>query len=115
MQYVNSNDIPWSKGDHGVRYVMRGPNTEWGILRLKPGQSSADYGQHIHERVEETFYFMEGSPRFVIGGVEHQVKPGDAYRVDPGETHNLINDTDENVVAVFIKWPFDPSDRIPVE
>lgn len=115
MDYANANEIAWSRGDHGAKYIMQGPNVEWGIVKLKPGQSSKDYGKHIHKVVEETFYFLEGTPRFIIAGKEHHVKPGDAYRVAPGEEHDLINDTDRDCVAVFIKWPFDPSDRIPVD
>ncbi len=112
MDYANSNEIKWSLGDHGVRYVMQGPNVEWGILKLKAGQSSADYGKHVHKEVEETFYFLEGAPRFVIAGEEHRVKPGDAFRVVGGESHDLINDTDSDTVVLFIKWPFDPGDRV---
>ena len=115
MQYENAGEKTWSLGDCGAKYIMQGPNVEWGIVKLKAGQSSADYGLHIHHTVEETFFFLEGTPRFIIAGKEHQVKPGDAFRVEPGETHNLINDTGQDCVAVFIKWPFDPSDRIPVE
>jgi len=65
----------------------------------------------VHHEVEETFYFLQGSPLFVIDGVEHRVKPGDAYRVEAHESHDVINDTAEDLVAVFIKYPYNPEDR----
>jgi len=111
MQKVNVNEIPWSWGDSGVRYVMQGPHVEWGVLKLKAGQSSKDYGKHVHHEVEETFYFLSGAPKFVIEGEEHRVRPGDAYRIEPKEDHDLINDADEECVAVFIKFPYNPHDR----
>lgn len=111
MQKINSNDIQWSWGDSGVKYVMQGPHVEWGVLKMKPGQSSKDYGKHVHHEVEETFYFLQGTPLFVIDGVEHRVKPGDAYRVEAHEAHDVINDTGEDLVAIFIKYPYNPADR----
>lgn len=114
MQHRNANDLPWSHGESGAKYVMRGPYVEWGVVRMKPGQSSKDYGRHIHRVVEETFFFLEGSPKFVIDGVEYRVRPGDAFRIEPEEKHDLINDTEQDCVAVFIKYPYLPDDRIPV-
>jgi quercetin dioxygenase-like cupin family protein len=113
MEYRNAEDLAWSMGDSGAKYVMRGPHVEWGIVKMKSGQSSKDHGKHIHHVVEETFFFLQGTPRFIINGVEHRVRPGDAFRVEPNEHHNLINDTDEDCIAVFIKYPYLPDDRIP--
>lgn len=111
MKKIDSNAMDWSLGDAGVKYMQNGQGYEWGIVKLKPGQSSKDYGLHIHHIVEETFYFMQGTPKFVIQGEEHRVHPGEAYVIEAYDKHNLINDTDEDCVAVFIKYPFDPSDR----
>ena len=111
MQKVNAKEIDWSWGDAGVKYVMQGPNVEWGVLKMKPGQTSKDYGKHVHHEVEETFYFLSGTPKIVINGEEHRVRPGDAYRIEAHEEHNLINDTDKEFVAVFIKYPYNPADR----
>ncbi len=115
MKYRNADEVSWSMGDAGAKYMMQGPNIEWGLVRMKPGQSSRDYGRHVHRVVEETFFFLEGTPKFVINGVEHRVKPGDAFRIDAGEKHDLINDTEEDCVAVFMKFPYLPDDRIPDE
>ncbi len=113
MKYRNADELSWSMGDSGAKYMMQGPNIEWGLVRMKPGQSSKDYGRHIHRVVEETFFFLEGTPKFVINGVEHRVKPGDAFRIEAGEKHDLVNDTEEDCVAVFMKFPYLPDDRIP--
>ncbi len=113
MLKIDTNEMPWSLGESGVKYVAQGPNIEWGILKMKPGQSSEDYGRHIHHVVEETFYFISGNPKIVINGEEHRVRPGDSFRIDPNDSHCLINDTDEDFTALFIKHPYDPTDRHP--
>lgn len=114
MRKVDSNAMPWPLGESGVKYLGQGPGYEWGVVKLAPGQSSKDYGLHIHHVVEETFYFLSGTPKFVIQGEEHRVKPGEAYVIEPRDRHNLVNDTEEDCVAVFMKYPYDPSDRHPV-
>ncbi|MGI6458163.1 MAG: cupin domain-containing protein [bacterium] len=114
MKKVDSNSLNWSLESSGVKYMVQGPNIEWGILKMKPGQSSLDYGKHIHHVVEETFYFISGSPKFIINGEEHRVKPGEAYVIEPYDDHCVVNDTDEDFVAIFIKHPFMPEDRHPV-
>jgi uncharacterized RmlC-like cupin family protein len=42
------------------------------------------------------------------------VRPGDAFRISPGEVHNIINDTGATVDAVFIKSTYRPQDKIDV-
>lgn len=115
MKRIDTNDIPWTLGDSGVRYAVKGPNIEWGVLKMKPGQSSYDYGKHIHHVVEETFYFISGSPKFVINGEEYRIQPGDAIVIEPYDDHALVNDTDEDMLALFMKHPYIPEDRHPVE
>jgi hypothetical protein len=39
---------------------------------------------------------------------------GDAFRLDPGDVHDIINDTNEPIDAVFIKSTYDPKDKVDV-
>ncbi|AEE96996.1 cupin domain-containing protein [Mahella australiensis] len=109
MQLVNEYDLSFRNGDSGPKYLFRGPNIDWGVLLLKPGET---LGKHYHNHVEETFYFMKGIPVINVNDVEYHVKEGDAFRVEPGDTHDIINDTDESVKLVFIKYPYAPEDKV---
>ena len=109
MQHVNEFELNYRDGASGAKYLFRGPNLDWGVLLFLPGQQ---LGPHHHERVEETFYFTSGSPKMIVNGVEHRVRTGDAFRLDPGEVHNIVNDTDEPTTAVFIKSSYDPKDKV---
>lgn len=109
MQRVNEKDMDFRFGDSGPKYMFRGPNVDWGILVLKPGQSLKS---HYHNQVEETFYFLEGRPMMIVEDQEYRVEEGDAFRIEPTEKHDLINDTQHDVRAVIIKYPFMPKDKM---
>jgi len=109
MQVVNEHDLEFRHGDWGPKYLFRGPRYEWGVIVFHPGQ---ELGAHKHTQVEETFYFEQGAPLMVVDGQEHRVREGDAFKLDPGEAHNIINDSDGDVRIIFIKYPYLPDDKM---
>ena len=111
MERVNEHDLEYRDGDSGVKYLFRGPHTDWGVLKFLPGQ---ELGQHKHERIDETFYFTAGEPMMVVNGEELRVRQGDAFRMEVGDVHNIVNDTDRSIEAVFIKSAYDPKDKVNV-
>ena len=50
----------------------------------------------------------------VVDGTSIRVKPGDAFKLSPGEAHNIINDADEDTRIIFIKAPHVPGDKVDV-
>jgi mannose-6-phosphate isomerase-like protein (cupin superfamily) len=111
MDLVNEHDLEFRHGDHGPKYLFRGPHHEWGIIVLRPGD---ELGIHKHEQVEETFYFETGAPQIILDAGPRRVRPGDAFRLIPGEVHNIINDSDEPTRIIFIKCPFLPEDKVNI-
>ena len=109
MERVNEFDKSFPKGDSGVKYLFRGPNIDWGVLVLKPGES---LGKHGHKEVEETFYFPDSAPMFYINDILYRVKPGDAFRIEPSESHHIVNDTERPIKIIFIKHLYRPEDKI---
>jgi len=109
MERTNESEKAFRKGDSGPKYLFRGPKHEWGIIVLKPGEKM---GLHDHKEVEETFYFIEGTPKMVVDDVPYQVKPGDAFRIEAHEKHDVHNDSDSVTKFVFIKCPYLPDDKI---
>ncbi len=108
MQKVNEGECTFRGGDWGVKYFMRGPRIDWGVILLKPGQSM---GEHGHTQVEETFYVVQGSPRLIVDGKEISTEQGDVFRLDPPERHDIRNDTQETAKVIFIKTPYLPDDK----
>jgi len=112
MERVNEADCEFRHGDHGPKYLMRGPHLDWGIIVFRPGQA---LGKHCHNEVEETFYFLEGTPLMVVDDEEFRVTPGDVFRLEAPECHNIINDTEADTRLVFIKTPSLPDDKVDVD
>lgn len=108
MQHVNENDCEYRGGDCGVKYLMRGPKIDWGVILLKPGQ---EMGEHGHKEVEETFYFIHGRGKMVVDGTPHPAAVGDMFRLEAPERHNIVNDGDTDMKVVFIKTPYLPNDK----
>ncbi|MFW6119082.1 MAG: cupin domain-containing protein [Planctomycetota bacterium] len=109
MERVNANELEYRHGDSGPKYLFRGPNIDWGLIRFQPGET---LGAHYHDEVEETFYFTRGAGVFKVNGVEHDIAAGDAFRVEPGETHDVLNTGDEPLDGVFIKDRYSPDDKV---
>lgn len=112
MQHVNENDLEFRGGASGVKYLFRGPKIDWGVIVFAPGER---LGHHYHERVEETFYFVEGGGVMIVNGTEHRIRVGDAFRLDPTDRHDIVNDTSAPLKAVFIKSTYDPKDKVNVD
>jgi len=112
MEIAYEQDKPFRGGTSGVKYLCRGPRIDWGVILFAPGEQ---LGRHMHREVEETFYFVEGAGgRVIINEREHPIRVGMAVRVEPGEVHNIVNDTRTPLKAVFIKSPYNPSDKVDV-
>ena len=109
MERTNEKSIEFRHGDHGPKYLFRGPHYEWGVFVLKPGQSLS---AHKHETVEETFYFEAGAPQMVVDGEAHRVVEGDVFKLEPGEGHDIINDAETDTRIIFIKAPYAPDDKV---
>ena len=111
MKIINENDLEYKGGDSGPKYMIRGPLIDWGIILYKPGEK---LGEHYHNKTEETFYILEGTPTFMIDGKKMMMKSGDAFRLDMKVKHDIINESDKDCKILFIKTPYLPDDKVSV-
>ncbi len=111
MEKVNESQMSYRGGASGVKYLFRGPQIDWGVILLLPGER---LGAHYHEQVEETFFLLSGRATLLTGGQEVPLVPGDAVRLTAPEQHDLRNDSDVPARFVFIKSPYLPKDKIDV-
>jgi quercetin dioxygenase-like cupin family protein len=102
MKKVNESEFEYRFGDNGPKYLTKGPNVDVGVVVLKPGQ---DFPNHYHTTCEEIFYVLEGEIDFYINYKKVPVKPGDMIQCSPNDSHYLINNSDQNFKAIFIKSP----------
>jgi len=113
MKIINEKDEQYRFGESGPKYLLRGPNIDFGVVRLLPGE---DFPDHYHNKIEENFFILEGEIDFLINGeIKYHAKPGDLIHISPPETHYLKNNGNVPAKAIFVKAPFDPKDKVNVE
>lgn len=113
IRVVNQRDIPFRNDDlSGPKYITRGPNVDFGLVRILPGE---DFSTHHHSKVEEIFYTLRGECEIFMDGERHLLRPGDLIQVPPPCDHYLRNVGTELWEAVFVKSPYDPKDKVDVD
>ena len=111
IKKVNEHDFEYRGGESGVKYLMRGPSIDWGVILLKPGEFMAPKA-HGHNFIDESFYFLDGNGVMIIDDKEHEAPEGSVFLVEPKEMHNIKNDTDKTIKIIFIKGEYKPEDKI---
>ena len=92
MYLVDSRDKEYRHGDHGPKYLMKGPRSNFGLCQLRPGEVATP---HVHRIMEENFYVLKGKLQVEINGVTTIVEEGQMFHIEPGEFHKVSNPTDE--------------------
>jgi len=110
MKQVNEKDFPFRGGESGVKYLMRGPSIDWGLILLKPGKQMAEKA-HGHKLLDETFYFVKGDGVMIVNDKEFGALEGSVFLVEPKEMHNIRNDSQKPIKIVFIKGDYKPDDK----
>ena len=70
------------------------------LLRIPPGQKPYPY--HSHSAQWEFYYVLAGSGAVRHEGGTEPIRTGDAFLFLPGEAHQLINDSSEDVVIFVV-------------
>jgi len=112
VEHRRLEDTEFRLGEFGPGYVIRGPRTDLGLVRLRPGD---DASNHFHAAIEETFVVLEGHATLWVDGRRNfALSVGDVYQMQPGEQHYFVNEGDVEFRALFVKAPFDPEDGVQV-
>jgi len=111
LKKVHENDFEYRGGASGVKYLMRGPSIDWGVILLETGELMADKA-HGHSIIDETFYFVEGNGVMIIDDQEYQATQGSVFLCEQKEMHNIRNDSDKPIKIIFIKGEYKPNDKL---
>lgn len=111
MYVVDEKDEAYRFGDSGPKYLMKGPRSNFALVRFNPGQ---DFGAHYHEIMEENFYVLEGKIDIYVDDVKHTLVAGELMHIEPGEVHYVRNPYDEPIVMISTLAPYQEVDKIEV-
>lgn len=90
--------------DHETLLVMREDPDELEVEGTwRPGGSSPP--PHLHPAQDESFEVRSGRLTAVVGGVQHELGPGDRLQIPRGTPHRMWNAGSENAVALWRTRP----------
>lgn len=110
---INEREVKYRFNDvSGPKYLLRGPNADFGLVVLMPGE---DFKTHYHDHIEENFFTLEGFAEIHVNDRVICLEPGDLCHLPPNHPHYLVNKGDRPWKAVFFKAPFDEKDKVDVQ
>jgi mannose-6-phosphate isomerase-like protein (cupin superfamily) len=69
---------------------------------LPPNTSSL---KHYHPTTEESYYILAGTGRIILDDESRTVSAGDAVAIPVNAVHQILNDTEENLVFLAVCAP----------
>lgn len=104
MEAKRTEGLGGGQGPALVRDLLLDPQAKrhcrlYSQITLLPGSS---VGIHEHRNESETYFILSGSGLYHDNGTDRRVGPGDATFTGHGQTHGLINDTDQELVFMAL-------------
>lgn len=112
MFVINENEREYRFGESGPKYLMKGPRSNFALVRFLPGE---DFQAHYHNVMEENFYILEGKVDIVVDGKVNTLSAGDMIHIEPGEVHYVKNAYDAPMKMVSTLAPFQEVDKVETE
>jgi quercetin dioxygenase-like cupin family protein len=113
MYLTNESEHEYRFGDHGPKYLTKGPHVDAGVVVITPNVSHPCH-KHVHQ--EESFLALEGECDVYVDGEKIILKAGDYLRCNPGEAHLFQNTSTKNFKAMFTKAPhLEEKDSVYIE
>ena len=108
MFILNESEKEYRHGDHGPKYLEKGPRMNFGLVQVLVGEEVIG---HVHQVMQESFYILEGTVTMFINGEKYVLSKGDYIHLEPGENHKVCNYGDVNVKMVVTAAPFMENDK----
>ena len=91
---LNANDIPFEPTAHGEgqkKVLIRSSDTPTMLTQFAYGKLSAGekVAEHVHQTMEEVFYFLAGEGMYTINGQILHVSSSTVVRIPAGLPHSL--------------------------
>ena len=88
-----------------VRFKVESDRAEGASCVEFSAEPGFDTGLHVHERLEETWYILDGEVEFRVGDDEFAAAPGACVFVPPRVPHAFANRTDTPARFLLIMSP----------
>ena len=112
MFILNEADREYRHGDHGPKYLEKGPRMNFGIVQILPGGTVST---HVHKIVQESFFVLDGAVEATVDGKTVVLRKGDYIHLEPAEVHTFHNNSDVNARMIVTAAPFVDGDKEEVK
>ena len=86
------------------RVVAGTRRSQAATMVLRPGQSTGGT-DNVHQGADQWLYVISGAGHAVVGGQEVPLDPGALLLIEAGETHEIRNTGDEQLVTINLYFP----------
>ncbi|AGY78198.1 cupin domain-containing protein [Clostridium autoethanogenum] len=112
MYVIDEKEKEYRFGDHGPKYLMKGPRMNFALVQFQPGQ---DFKAHFHNVMEENFYIIDGEIDIVVDGKVNHLTKGQFIHIEPGEVHYCVNNSNSAIKMVSTLAPYQEVDKVEVD
>lgn len=106
--------------DNAIKHYKWGDNCDGWVyvdndqLSVKQEQMPAGTAEalHYHKKAQQFFYIINGTATFELDGEILEVKSGNAFYIDAGKKHRILNKTTEPLEFILSSQPSTNNDRI---
>ena len=94
---IPESSLPRFKDGEGTFFARFAGDANCKILhgRLPAG---ASIGLHTHEDTAEIIFFLSGTGRMILDGVEETITAGLCHYCPKGSRHSMVNDGEEDIL-----------------
>ena len=107
LDFEDLGQETWTGGAHTYD-LPQGKSLSSSVYVLKPGKTSGLY--HYHHGTEEMLIMIKGTPLLRLPNETRRLLEGEVvtFGIGPEGSHQVINDTNEEVRMVFIGYETSP-------
>lgn len=102
MSYAGNIFEKTNKNENFREVLFTGKKSQLVVMNIKPGE---DIGEETHKNVEQTLFFLSGTGKAILDGIEKSISAGDVVVITPGTKHNFINTGNEPLKVYTIYSP----------
>ncbi len=88
---------------------LRQPGTRFQIVKFGPGSK---IGPHYHQKACEIFYVRSGNGILKINRKKFLLSPDEIFFIEPGDSHALENNGEEDLILLIFKTNEIPNEDI---
>ncbi|OHA84082.1 MAG: hypothetical protein A2937_02710 [Candidatus Yonathbacteria bacterium RIFCSPLOWO2_01_FULL_47_33b] len=102
MPYIKNIIKETEENTNFRKVVFTGDRSQLVVMNIPVG---GEIGQEKHGHVEQTLFFLSGTGKAILNGVEADISAGDVVVVTPSTEHNFINTGSEPLKVYTVYAP----------